>query len=300
MKFNNRILTKPWLVAVISVVTSVAIYGLVVLIIEMPKPEIGLGLSIFIPLVVSPMVSIMIRKYVLQIEAQNRKLSELNANNKKLFSILAHDLRTPLSSLKMVMELFEHKRLSSEEAEEVISEISKRTDKVLTFLNEILNWAHNQQELKIQELERFSCEDVILPIVSLFEENRRDKGINLDLGNLKSEVNTNRDTFSFIVRNLYQNALKFTPKGGTIRIQAESAEDETVIRIIDSGIGMDQDTLASVLDPEFWYSSEGTDAEQGSGFGISAVINYLKALSGKLEVNSKKGEGSDFRIILPA
>lgn len=300
MKFNNRILTKPWLVAVISVVTSVAIYGLVVLIIEMPKPEIGLGLSIFIPLVVSPMVSIMIRKYVLQIEAQNRKLSELNANNKKLFSILAHDLRTPLSSLKMVMELFEHKRLSSEEAEEVISEISKRTDKVLTFLNEILNWAHNQQELKIQELERFSCEDVILPIVSLFEENRRDKGINLDLGNLKSEVNTNRDTFSFIVRNLYQNALKFTPKGGTIRIQAESAEDETVIRIIDSGIGMDQDTLALVLDPEFWYSSEGTDAEQGSGFGISAVINYLKALSGKLEVNSKKGEGSDFRIILPA
>lgn len=286
--------------AVISVVTSVAIYGLVLLIIDMSKPEIGLGLSIFIPLVVSPMVSIMIRKYVLQIEAQNRKLSELNANNKKLFSILAHDLRTPLSSLKMVMELFEHKRLSNEEAEEVILEISKQTDKVLTFLNEILNWAHNQQELKIQELERFSCEDVILPIVSLFEENRRDKGINLELGNLKSEVNTHRDTFSFIVRNLYQNALKFTPKGGTIRIQAESAEDETVIRIIDSGIGMDQDTLTSVLDPEFWYSSEGTDAEQGYGFGISAVINYLKALSGKLEVNSKKGEGSDFRIILPA
>ena len=85
MKFNNRILTKPWLVAVISVVTSVAIYGLVVLFIDMPRPKVGLGLSIFIPLVVSPMVSLIIRRYVLQIEGQNCKLSELNANNKKLF-----------------------------------------------------------------------------------------------------------------------------------------------------------------------------------------------------------------------
>ena len=111
-------LTNPWLMGVVSVILSVSVYGLILLFVDLQEPMMGLYMSTIIPALVAPPIAILIRRSVRQVKEKNRELAELNATNKKLFSLLSHDLRSPIASLKSVMDLLIEQRLSEEEARE--------------------------------------------------------------------------------------------------------------------------------------------------------------------------------------
>lgn len=292
-------LTNPWLMGVVSVILSVSVYGLILLFVDLQEPMMGLYMSTIIPALVAPPIAILIRRSVRQVKAKNRELAELNATNKKLFSLLSHDLRSPIASLKSVMDLLIEQRLSEEEAREMFKDLSHKTERVLDFLNDILTWSLKQSELKPMQADYFQVKDSIESILDLFEDQRRAKHINLDTQNLNEAVFADKDSFAFVFRNVYHNALKFTPEGGEIQVYTEVKDGKLHTVVADSGVGMNNETIETVLNPEKWFSTKGTHDESGTGFGISSSLNYLRDNHGELRIESEPGKGSRFIIVLP-
>lgn len=290
---------KPWLVGIISIIASVMVYGIILLFADMDNVLEGLYISIGIPAVVAPSVTLLIRAFVEQIEEQNRELAELNATNKRLFSLLSHDLRSPIASLKSVMDLMLQEDLSAEEGKFLVKDLAEKTDRLLDFLNDILQWSLKQTELKPLGRTYFGVRESIESILQLFDDQRAAKKIRLEVGPLDQKAFADKDSFAFVFRNVYHNALKFTPEGGKIEIYTEVHKGKLHTIVRDSGLGMDQAVVKAVLDPDQWYSSRGTKQELGTGFGISTAINYLKDNDGELQIDSEPGQGSIFRIILP-
>lgn len=290
---------KPWLVGIISIIASVSVYGIILLFADMDNVMQGLYLSLGIPAVVAPSVTLLIRAFVEQIEQQNRDLAELNATNKRLFSLLSHDLRSPIASLKSVMDLMLNEDLSAEEGKLMVKDLAEKTDRLLDFLNDILQWSLKQTELKPMGRSYFGVRESIESILQLFEDEREAKRIQLEVGGLDQSAYADKDSFAFVFRNVYHNALKFTPEGGKIQVFTEVHQGKLHTIVRDSGLGMDKSVVKAVLDPEQWYSSRGTKQELGTGFGISTAINYLKDNDGELQIDSEPGKGSIFRIILP-
>jgi len=295
----DSVISKPWLVGLISVGSSVLIYTILIQFVPLRDVAIGYYLSIGIPAVVGPMVAFMVRGYIGRIEKKNQELAELDATNKRLFSVISHDLRSPLASLKTVMDLLVEEQLSLEEGKLMIKDLSQKTNRLLDFLNEILTWSMRQTEARPQSAQQFDARASIESILKLFEDQRLAKNIDLETNDLAGSMYADPDSFSFVFRNVYQNALKFTPPGGKIEVYTEKKAQHLHTIIKDDGVGMSPEVLEKVLDPQELYSAQGTNAEQGTGFGISSAINYLKDNHGELKVETEEGQGSKFRIVLP-
>lgn len=299
LRFNRNILTKPWLMGLISVACSLLIYSLFAPVLGIDDPEQGYPMAIGIPAVVAPLCTLLIGSYIKKIEAQKAALAELNAINKRLLSVLSHDLRAPITSLKGVIDLVETKTLDPRETEVFFQDISQRTGQLLTFMDQLLNWAENQRQLGAEELQVFNLQKSIEFTLNLFREHQESKGIRLKKDFSELQIKGAKDTFAFAFRNVYQNALKFTPQGGEIGITIREENHFALVSIKDSGIGMDPETIAKVRDSQTWYSKPGTQNEKGSGFGLSTAITYMQEAGGDLEIESVLGEGSTLTIKMP-
>lgn len=297
--FKDEILSRPWLMGLISILASYLLYTAFVPILNISEPDDGLPMVIGIPAIVAPACTWLIGRYIKQIKKQHEALEELNNTNKKLLSILSHDLRAPIASLKSVLDLVVSQELSEIEAKAMLSDLSSKTEHLLQFMNDILNWSQRQSNLKPLKKEVISLKESIHFTVTLFEEHRQQKNIELKLDELKGFAFVDKGTFSFAFRNIYQNALKFTPLGGKIEIYTEQQNGHCLISIEDNGAGMNSEELEKVLDPQQWYSKAGTNNEQGTGFGLTSSINYLREGGGNIIIESEVGKGSKFSIVLP-
>lgn len=296
---NRNIFTKPWLIGLISVAASLLIYGLFAPLMGIEDHEQGYPMAIGIPAIVAPLCTLLIGRYIKKIEAQKAALAELNAINKRLLSVLSHDLRAPITSLKGVIDLVESKTLDPKETEVFFQDISQRTGQLLSFMDQLLNWAEKQKHLGKEELSEFNLRESIEFTLALFRDHQQSKGIRLKTDLKDLEIKGAKDTFAFAFRNVYQNALKFTPSGGEISIGIREENHFALVSIKDSGIGMDLETIAKVRDAQVWYSKPGTNDEKGSGFGLSSAIAYMKEAGGDLEIESEVGRGSVLTIRMP-
>lgn len=254
---------------------------------------------IAIPAIVAPLCTLLIGRYIKKIEAQKAALAELNAINKRLLSVLSHDLRAPITSLKGVIDLVETKTLDPRETEVFFQDISLRTGQLLSFMDQLLNWAEKQKQLGQEELSEFNLKESIEFTLALFRDFQESKGIQLETQLKELQLKGPKDTFAFAFRNVDQNALKFTPSGGRIQIRMLEETQFAMVSIEDSGEGMDTETISKVLDSQIWYSKPGTNDEKGSGFGLSSAVNYMKEVGGDLQIESEVGKGSVLTIKMP-
>lgn len=295
----DEIWTKPLWIGIFSVIISVLLYLIYVRLVGMNDFEEGLLPTILIPAIVGPICSKFIGQYVKKIKRQNQKLAELNTTNRKLLSVIAHDVRSPLIQTKGFMELQFLGTLSSNEYKKLGQELIQQIDRVLELQNSLLEWANRKEGVTPITFERFNIEPIIKNTIKLYNEKLTKKGLNLNIKDINSLVYTDQDIFSFAFRNLYHNAIKFTANGGVITIQSIKSEQYYNISIEDSGIGLTKEEISKILDPSTYFTKIGTAKEKGSGFGINAVINYLKDCNGYLQINSKPNHGSCFTICLP-
>lgn len=231
-----------------------------------------------------------------------KKLMELNANKDKFFSIVSHDLKSPFSSLMGITELLhgEYDGLDDETRKTWIASMNNQTQNIYNLLESLLEWAKTQTGRMEFNPEKFDIFNLVDDLFDLFGSNAANKEIKLvneideDL-RLFGDVNMNMT----VLRNLISNAIKFTPKGGEIRVWTEETETEHKISVSDSGVGMDQMTVDNLFKIEVYNTTLGTEEEKGTGVGLILCDEFVKKHKGKIYAESEIDKGSVFTYTIP-
>lgn len=259
----------------------------------------GLILSTVIPFLASLPTAIIINRYIKKIEKQKNELERLDSTNKKLFSLIAHDVRSPMASLKGWVDLLIDGNLELEESKKYLKQISVKTDNLLELLKNLLIWSKRQIENKPPVFILFNTNEVINKTLILLEIIYTSKEITLKTCNLNSNIYTDKDMYAFILRNILHNAIKFTPTNGIIEIYTEIKNNEVHTVINDSGVGISHEDIEKIRDKNTSFTKMGTANETGTGFGISTCIYYLNKMKGRLLIESEVNKGTKMTIVLP-
>ena len=230
-------------------------------------------------------------------------LEELNATKDKFFSIVAHDLRSPVSSLLGFSSMLaDHgDKLKPDEISSLAKDLNLSVRNTLTLIENLLVWAR-------QQMNRIKHNPELLNIASLIEEaagpyklQARTKEIQLDI---EIEDDTcaafvDKEQIALVIRNLVTNALKFTKGGGHVRLKASCTEDKIMISVTDTGVGMATEQLKKLFSIGHNQSTKGTQGEKGTGLGLILSKEFVEKNGGQLKVESRVDEGSTFTITLP-
>ena len=241
------------------------------------------------------MISVIIRRGR-KIDKQAKKLGELNAFKNKIFAIVSHDLKSPIQSVSSAIELFQEKLITKEEIETHLPEIRSKTSGLLDLLNNIFQWAEGQMEGEALKREQFKLIEVISELETELAERLEDKEIELEYSKeLQLELYSNPSIVRIVLRNLVVNAIKFSHKNTTVSIRAYDGGNSKIIEVQDQGVGMKASMMKGIFSMESG-SSVGTKGEKGNGLGLALCYDFVRELGGKIEVESKEGIGSTFRV----
>jgi signal transduction histidine kinase len=215
----------------------------------------------------------------------NNELKLSNDFKNKLFSIISHDMRSPLSSLAMVLQVAEKNLIEPESFAKMLSNIRKNTQQVQNIMDNLLNWSIAQMNLQKYTPEEFLLNDFLKEQLALYENLAAVKNINTQVicaDNLY--VYADRNQLSLIIRNLVDNAIKFTPQNGLIEL---GIKDDFTFYIGNSGIPISNESINNILgDFDGLKSSNGTNNERGTGLGLRLCIEYIKNFDSKLNITS--------------
>lgn len=229
-------------------------------------------------------------------------LSELNSTKDKFFSIIAHDLRGPLSSFSMLIELIlEDKSMTREEINKLLKEAHINSKNVYGLLENLLLWAQSQMNNLPVNLERINLSPIISENIQLFSGMAKDKEIKIVLGLFAENIyaKADSDILRFILRNLISNAIKFSYRKGIVEINAKmDGTDKVIISITDHGKGIENDRINLLLSSSQINSTMGTENEKGSGLGLILCNDFVKKINGEINIESSKSKGTTISITL--
>ncbi len=226
-----------------------------------------------------------------------KKLKESNAIKDQLFSIISHDLRSPISSLNTLLNL--PQQLEQKQFEEFIVQIRSQIGAVSFTMENLLSWVQTQFEnFKIYPLE-VPIAELADHCIGLYQNQLKDKYITIKNNLPRNEtVFVDQDNLSLVIRNLINNALKFTPQNGEISLTFEQNEQEKIIIVQDTGVGMSRENIDELLNnSRIRASSKGTQGERGSGLGLGFCQDILSLNNAKMELESEIGKGTRVRLV---
>ena len=220
----------------------------------------------------------------------------------KMYSVIAHDLRSPIGTLKMVFNMLSINLSADqigEDSFEMISMGNNITENTFMLLDNLLKWTKSQtgrmntvfQEVDISEVVLFASKmsDVVAQVKSIEVEYDIPGPI---------PVSCDVDMVKTIMRNLMSNAIKYSQEGGKIVVSVRETPTHAAISVRDNGIGIKEEDIAKLLNPETHYTTYGTKNEEGSGLGLQLVQDLTLRNSGELTIESKEGEGSTFTFTI--
>jgi signal transduction histidine kinase len=240
-----------------------------------------------------------IRKLNLLLNGSNAALQESNDVKDKLFSILAHDLRSPLASVINLLEMINNGWLSEEEKDLMMSKLAAHCNASMETLNLLLQWG--QMQLKGIMIKQIAIDPdkVLQRNVALLMEPAREKNILITQDVLTEEkAICDQDHLDFMLRNLLSNAIKFTRTGGNIKVSVKKyKEDQLLFAVEDDGVGIAADRLAAVFNLNN-VSTNGTNNEKGTSLGLVICKEFITANDGEMWAESTEGAGSSFFFTL--
>ena len=238
----------------------------------------------------------------MKIEEQNKELQNLNATKDKLFSIIAHDLRSPFNSIIGFSELLlkHHKEFDEQKRELFLQSIVNSSKNTFNLLENLLEWARTQTGgIKFQP-EEFVLEKIILETVEQLKENARQKNIQLSYEVDHSMLlYADEAMLRTVLRNLISNAIKFTPENGTIKITVTKSKTNIIVAVNDNGVGIQKEKLKNIFKSIDIESTMGTNNEKGHGLGLILCNEFIEKHKGKISVESEEGIGSTFSFFIP-
>ena len=234
-----------------------------------------------------------------EMEKRSKELEQLNQVKDKFFSIISHDLRSPINALAGLMDLLDKGAIEQHELPVAIKELRVRFNHTRSLMNNLLDWT-------VLQMDKMNLQAGTVPLRAIVDENiellgsiqsKKIKMINGIPANAIGYADSN--TINLVIRNLMTNAIKFTNDGGEIAVSAESSGNEWIVSVRDNGIGMTGDIQAKLFDKINPYSTRGTANEKGTGLGLILCKEFVEKNGGRIWVESAEGKGSTFWFTLP-
>ena len=233
---------------------------------------------------------------------ENIKLKKSNAAKDKFFSIIAHDLKSPFSSIISFVKIIKNSinKLDKEQILKFVEELEQSTNNTFHLLKNLLDWSRMQSGGIEFQPQNINVTKVIRGILQVKQPKARVKNIELRT-ELKENVIAYGDynMITTIIRNLLNNAIKFTYPGGWVKISTGSQKKKIFVSIEDNGMGIKKEDIPKLFKIESNFSHYGTANEKGTGLGLILVNEFIKKNKGSIEVSSKPDEGSNFTFYLP-
>ncbi len=236
------------------------------------------------------------------IQEQNNSLETLVTTKNKLFSIIGHDLRSPLCVQSSLTEYLIHdfNDLKKEEILESIYAINKTANNALNMLSNLMDWSKTQNNMLDPIPIKVNVKQKLDDIIDLQSEAWRAKKIDISIEcDSKLSLIADEQMTETIIRNLLSNAIKFTPLNGKVNFYSYQHENMCVIEISDNGVGMTESQLNNLFDAHTTTSSLGTNNEKGTGLGLILCKEMIDINKGTISVESEQNKGSKFSISLP-
>ncbi len=233
---------------------------------------------------------------------KNAELQKINAEKDKFFSIISHDLLSPFNGFLGLTQLMvdELPDLDMDEVQKIAVSLKNSATNLFRLLENLLQWARMNQGLIPFNPEIYQIVPIVEESITMLMEPARNKGIKL-VNNIAPEVVVfaDKDILYSVFRNLISNAIKFTPKGGSVEISARYTSDKKLeISIKDSGIGMNSTMIENLFRPDVQTNRKGTEGEPSTGLGLLLCKEFIKKLGGKIWVTSEEDKGSVFSFTL--
>jgi PAS domain S-box-containing protein len=232
----------------------------------------------------------------------NDELENANKNKDKFFSIISHDLRSPLSGIMSLLDIIvtDYESLEEDEKKEILLEAAKTSKSTFTLMENLLDWSRVQTGQISYEPQNISLNLILVSIKNLFYQKFKEKGITINF-DIKPDcfVFADLNMTETILRNLISNAIKFTPNSGSIIISFDNYENDILIIVKDTGVGMDQNQISKLFKIDMTHSTVGTSGERGTGLGLLLSKELIEKQGGKIWIESVVNEGTTFYFTLP-
>ena len=235
--------------------------------------------------------------------SKTEELQRTIAGRDKLYSVIAHDLRSPMGSIKMVLNML-ILNLPSEkigaEMYELLTMANQTTEDVFSLLDNLLKWTKSQigkLNVVYQDVDLVEVTDGVIEIFSMVASLKK-----IRIHEMKPEkmmVNADIDMLKTVVRNLLSNAIKFSKENSEVLVKMEEVDGMAVVSVQDYGCGISEEGQKKLLHTDTHFSTFGTNNEEGSGLGLLLCKDFIVKNGGKLWFTSKEGEGSIFSFSIP-
>jgi len=238
-----------------------------------------------------------------ELKKKNSMLTESNAAKNLLISIVSHDLRGPLNSIVSLLEIVYDKfeTIDNDTKRKYLNSILKSATNSRNLMENLLDWANINANRRKVEPEKLDVSQLMLLGTEPLQQIAENKEIEIQLeNNVSTTVFADPRMITTVIRNLVSNALKFTPRNGTIKLfTTYSGNGQVYFHVQDSGVGIEKETLNTLFDLGKTISSKGTENEEGTGFGLILCKEFVEKNNGKIDIQSQKGKGTTVRFSLP-
>ena len=236
------------------------------------------------------------------IEKQNKELKATLNNRDKMYSVIAHDLRSPMASIRMVLNLVVQSTSADTVGPELytlLDQANRESEEVHDLLDNLLKWTKSQTGRLNVVLQDLDLNDIIPGVVEIFEMIAQTKHITLDLQKTEAPLNVHADNdmLKTVLRNFMSNAIKFSPENSTIQILMANEGDFARVSVKDQGVGIAADRLDTIFHKG--ETTYGTGGEEGSGLGLQLCQDFARKNGGDCYVESVEGQGSTFSFTVP-
>lgn len=235
--------------------------------------------------------------------SKTEELQRTIAGRDKLYSVIAHDLRSPMGSIKMVLNMLilnlPSKKIGAE-MYELLTMANQTTEDVFSLLDNLLKWTKSQigkLNVVYQDVDLVEVTDGVIEIFSMVASLKK-----IRIREMKPEkmmVNADIDMLKTVVRNLLSNAIKFSKENSEVLVKMEEVDGMAVVSVQDHGCGISEEGQKKLLHTDTHFSTFGTNNEEGSGLGLLLCKDFVVKNGGKLWFTSKEGEGSIFSFSIP-
>lgn len=236
------------------------------------------------------------------IERQNAELRATIGNRDKMYSVIAHDLRSPMASIRMVLNLVVASTspdLVGSELFELLDKANRESEEVHDLLDNLLKWTKSQTGRLNVVLQDLDLNDIVPGVVDIFEMIAQTKHIKLVYKGSNSPVvvTADNDMLKTVVRNFMSNAIKFSPENASIEISLSTEGDNAKVSVRDHGVGIAPERLSTIFNKG--ETTYGTDGEEGSGLGLQLCQDFASKIGGSCTVESLLDQGSTFSVLVP-
>lgn len=231
------------------------------------------------------------------------KLSDLHQLKANFISNISHELRTPLTHIKGYLELMAENDLGplTKEQKEAVSVMARSTEQLEKLINDLIQFSETTKSGLRLHLEPVAVQNVIHKVIQKLQGKAEKQGVTLITGNIQElpDVMADVEKITWVLSQLIDNAIKFTPSGGKVTILGQHNEDRVTVAVIDTGIGMPADRIEEIFIPFHQLDNSPTRRYGGTGMGLALVKRVLEAHHTSIQVKSSPGKGSNFYFSLP-